>query len=115
MADTQEGISVREHDGKAIIDLRGNIDAFVEAALIAAYVEAGSVNPDSVMLNFSQVEYINSTGIALIVSILGRARKDNRSVVAYGLTDHYTEIFEITRLSDFMEIVADENAALETS
>jgi anti-anti-sigma factor len=115
MAETQERISVRDQDGKAIIDLRGDINAFAEAALIAAYIEAGSVNTESLMLNFSQVEYINSTGIALIVSILGRARKDHRSVVAYGLTDHYAEIFKITRLSDFMEIVADENTALEKS
>lgn len=115
MAETQDKISVREQDGKAIIDLKGEINAFAEAALISAYVEAGSVNADSLMLNFSQVEYINSTGIALIVSVLGKARKDHRAVVAYGLTDHYAEIFEITRLSDFMDIVSDESVALERS
>ena len=33
------------------------------------------------------------------------ARRDGRSVRALGLTEHYQEIFRITRLSDFMEIV----------
>ncbi len=50
------------------------------------------------------MSYINSTGIALIVGLLGRARADGVPVSACGLTDHYREIFEITRLSDFMTI-----------
>jgi anti-anti-sigma factor len=115
MAATQVEANVRKQAGKAVIDLVGDINAFAEAALIAAYMEAGELSDDTLVLNFSQVEYINSTGIALIVSILGRARKDQRSVVAYGLSAHYAEIFEITRLSDFMKIVADESTALQAS
>ena len=64
------------------------------------------------MLNFSSVEYINSTGIAMIVNLLSKARRDGLAVSAYGLTDHYVEIFEITRLSEFIRIVADEETAL---
>ena len=64
-----------------------------------------------VALDFTRVEYINSTGIALLVSLLAKARRDGRPVVAWGLTDHYREIFEITRLADFLEVVADEQAA----
>ena len=56
------------------------------------------------MLDFSDVAYINSTGIALIVGLLAQARAGGREVDAIGLTDHYREIFHITRLSDFMTI-----------
>jgi anti-anti-sigma factor len=66
----------------------------------------------TVLLNFGGVEFLSSTGIALIVGILARARKDGRKITAAGLSDHYREIFEITRLADFMTIFADENAAL---
>ena len=66
-------------------------------------------------LDFTGVEYINSTGIALLVSLLAKARHDDRPVVAWGLTDHYREIFEITRLADFLELVADEQAARATT
>ena len=52
------------------------------------------------MLDFAAVDYINSTGIALIVSVLARARAERRKVVASGLSPHYREIFDITRLSD---------------
>ena len=113
MAETQLEIGIRVEGDMAIIDLQGQINAFAEAALINAYMEASSKDAKSLALNFSDVEYINSTGIALIVSLLAKARKDNQNVIAFGLTDHFQNIFEITRLSDFMQIVPDESAAFE--
>ncbi len=113
MAERQAEADVRQANGTAVVDLAGDINGFAEAVLSAAYEQAGALNQETLVLNFSDVDYINSTGIALIVSILGKARKDQRKVVAYGLTEHYAEIFEITRLSDFMEIVSDETAALK--
>ena len=100
-------------DGEmAIIDLAGIIDGGAEAALDAAYADVRrAAAPARVALDFTKVEYINSTGIALLVSLLAKARRDGRPVVAWGLTDHYREIFEITRLADFLEVVADEQAA----
>jgi anti-anti-sigma factor len=88
----------------AVIDLRGEINAGAEHRLANAYAEAIEEDPATVLLNFSGVGYINSTGIALIVGILARARKERRALVAYGLSEHYQEIFEITRLSDFMRM-----------
>jgi anti-anti-sigma factor len=63
-------------------------------------------------VNFSGTEFINSSGIALIVGILARARKQSRPVAAYGLSDHYREIFEVTRLADFMGLYQDEQSAI---
>ena len=57
------------------------------------------------LLDFAAVDYINSTGIALIVGILAEARKSGQEVQAGGLAEHYREIFRITRLSDFMTIL----------
>ena len=66
------------------------------------------MRPASSLLDFSDVDYINSTGIALIVGVLAEARKPGREVQARGLAEHYREIFRITRLSDFMTILDDE-------
>jgi anti-anti-sigma factor len=66
----------------------------------------------SVALNFERADYINSTGIALIVGLLAQARKSGLEVKAFGLSEHYREIFEITRLSDFMTIADNEERAL---
>ena len=104
--------TVRRADGLTIIDLRGDIDGTTEEALNAAYAEAASTRPSAIALNFGGVEYINSTGIALIVGVLAQARKAKLPISTFGLSEHYTEIFQITRLSDFMHIYADEADAL---
>jgi anti-sigma B factor antagonist len=104
--------NVRNEPGVAIIDLKGEINSFAEQALNAAYAQAEQSKPGMILLNFTDVDYINSTGIALIVSLLAQARKARRSLVVFGLSDHYVEIFQITRLSDFMSIYPDEETAL---
>src|SRR6516162_8191495 len=101
---------VRRHASAAVITLHGEINAFAEDALNAAYAGAESQSPDVILLNFSDVDYINSTGIALIVSLLARARKSHRQLLACGLSEHYVEIFNITRLADFMTVFPDETA-----
>lgn len=95
----------------AVIELRGRVDSTADVGLNAAYREAAASGAEAVLLNFAGVEYINSTGIAVIVSLLAQARGAGLEMRASGLTEHYREIFEITRLADFVEIFPDENAA----
>jgi anti-anti-sigma factor len=102
---------VRHESGVAVIELNGDIDAFAEEGLNTAYGQAASEDASPILLNFQGTGYINSTGIALIVALLARARKERRQVVASGLSDHYREIFQITRLADFMTIYPDEATA----
>jgi len=102
--------SVRQMPGLAIIDLSGEINAFADQELDAVYTEAEGTGSKSILLNFGNVTYINSTGIALIVGLLARARKAQRRLAVCGLSDHYQEIFQITRLVDFMTIYPDETS-----
>jgi anti-anti-sigma factor len=88
----------------AVIHMIGEINNAADGELMAAYTTAEQSNPLSITLNFKKVDYINSTGIALIVGLLARARAARCPLTAVGLSDHYREIFTITRLSDFMEI-----------
>jgi anti-anti-sigma factor len=108
-----ETSAVRYVGETAVVDLPSQIDSTAEHTLNGAYAAALEHGSKSVLLNFAGVDFLSSTGIALIVGILARARKDVRAISAAGLSDHYREIFEITRLSDFMTIFADENAALK--
>ena len=101
--------------GAAVIELSGEVDGSAAAVLTDAYeraVEASPENHDTVVLDFAEVDYINSTGIALIVSVLAKARAERRKVVASGLSPHYREIFDITRLSDFIELFPDLDRAV---
>ena len=98
--------TVRASEKGSVIELVGTVNRSAKEAMETAYEEA-SRRPGEVRLDFGKVDYINSTGIALIVGVLAMARAEGRDVGAYGLTDHYKEVFEITRLSDFMHIYED--------
>lgn len=103
---------VRSLPGCAVIELRGEVDGSAAGTLSAAYDAAVATDqPPCVLLDFARVDYINSTGIALIVSVLARARSEGRQVIASGLTEHYRQIFAITRLSDFIQLYDDVDAA----
>ena len=102
---------VRQTDGLAVIDLHGEIMAGADDALMGGYAQATTGNASPVLLNFADVSYINSTGIALIVGLLAEARGSDRRVLVSGLTDHYKDIFEITRISDFVTMCDDEQSA----
>jgi anti-sigma B factor antagonist len=104
--------SVRPEPDGVVLDLRGEINGFGQQALDDAYAQAEAKDPQTILLNFEQVDYINSTGIALIVGLLAKARASKRRLFAYGLSEHYVEIFDITRLSDFVGIFPDEQSAL---
>ena len=107
--------TTRALPGAAVIELSGEVDGSAATVLTEAYeraVEASPENHVTVVLDFAAVDYINSTGIALIVSVLAKARAERRHVVASGLSPHYREIFDITRLSDFIELFPDLDRAV---
>ncbi len=104
--------TIRRQADKVTIDLSGEINALADQELQSAYTEADSSSPNIIVLNFSDVSYINSTGIALIVGLMAQARKVHRNLAIYGLSDHYLEIFQITRLADFIQIFPDEASVM---
>jgi anti-anti-sigma factor len=104
--------AVRRRDGVAVIDIAGDVNRGAEGPIEAAWQQATAEPADAVVLNFEGAGYINSTGIAVIVGLLARARTAGIEVRAYGLTPHYREIFEITRLADFLAINPDEDSAV---
>ncbi|HTU04902.1 MAG TPA: STAS domain-containing protein, partial [Trebonia sp.] len=79
--------TTRTMPGAAVIELSGEVDGSAADVLTKAYQDAVTgTELGIVVLDFASVVYINSTGIALIVSILARARAERRKVVASGLS-----------------------------
>jgi anti-anti-sigma factor len=103
--------TVHPESSPPVIELIGQIDAEAATALLDAWQRVAPA-ADRVILDFSGTDYINSTGLAVIVQVLALARASGTALVAIGLTDHYREIFQITRLSDFLTIEPDMAAAL---
>ena len=105
-------VTVRDRNGTAVLELHGDIDRAADPALTQAYATAAGDGAQSVILNFRHVGYINSTGIALIVGLLVKARTDAVRVGVCGLSEHYREIFDITRLAELMVITDSEDGAV---
>jgi len=106
MRTTEFSAVTHREDGVTVVELAGEVSGGAEAGLQEAYRAVG--DEPVVVLDFAAVDYINSTGIALIVGILAQARTSGQEIQARGLAEHYREIFRITRLSDFMTILDDE-------
>lgn len=102
--------TVDENTG--VIDIQGDLTSTCEAALMDAYARAGGERLRSIVLNFGGLEYMNSGGIGLLVTLLVRAHRHNQRLLVCGLSQHYREIFELTRLDDAIGIYDSENEAV---
>jgi anti-sigma B factor antagonist len=96
----------------SIIDIAGDVSAFAEDVLMSAYADASTPTTRSIILNFTKLEYMNSSGIGLLVTLLIRVQRQKQRLLAYGLSDHYRHIFELTRLNEAIGIYDSEGAAL---
>jgi anti-sigma B factor antagonist len=99
-------------DTASIVDIQGEITAFAEQALMDAYAQASSGGARAVILNFGGLEYMSSSGIGLLVTLLIRANRQGLQLLACGLSEHYRHIFELTRLNKAIGIYDAEAAAL---
>jgi anti-sigma B factor antagonist len=112
MAEPKLALDVREvSDGIRVIDIQGEITGFSEREIAEAHEKAGD-GARAVILNFDGLEYMNSGGIGLLVTTLIRAQRSGHSLSAFGLSDHYRQIFSLTRLDEAIGIYDDETAAL---
>jgi anti-sigma B factor antagonist len=110
MPEATATFEVRRHGAAGIVDIRGDVTAGSEAVLMSAYEEAGDAR--AIVLNFTELSYMNSGGIGLLVTLLVRAQRRSQQLLAFGLSDHYRQIFELTRLDEAVGIHDTESEAL---
>jgi anti-sigma B factor antagonist len=96
----------------SVIDIQGDVTASAEATLMEAYAEANTPETRSIILNFNDLGYMNSSGIGLLVTLMIRLNRQEQRILAYGLNEHYQHIFEVTRLNEAIGVYATEPAAL---
>jgi anti-sigma B factor antagonist len=96
----------------SIIAIDGDVTPSSEAALMAAYARASDGARRAIVLDFSHLAYMNSGGIGLLVTLLVRAQRAKQRLLAFGLSDHYRQIFELTRLDDAIAIHDEEADAM---
>ena len=116
MPEAQVSMNVRKASEKAsIIDVQGELTAFAESVLMDAYNQASDGQVRAIILNFEELEYMNSSGIGLLVTLLIRINREKQQLLTYGLSDHYMSIFQITRLDDAIAIHDSEEEAVRAA
>ena len=110
MTEATATFSMRRNGPAAVVDIAGDVTSGSETELMSAYDLAGDAR--AVVLNFSDLAYMNSGGIGLLVTLLVRANRQSKNLMAYGLSEHYQQIFELTRLDEAVSIYPSEQAAL---
>ena len=96
----------------ATVRITGDVTSASEGELMAGYTGAIEGGARAIILDFSGLEYMNSGGIGLLVTLLVRAQRGGVRLLASGLSEHYREILSLTRLDEAIEIHEDEGAAV---
>jgi len=114
MSDTATRIEVHSTDDPAasLIRIDGDITSGSEAALMDAYGRAAGGGAKAIILDFGGLEYMNSGGIGLLVTLLVRVQRNGQRLLAVGLNEHYRQILALTRLDEAIGIHDTEAAAL---
>jgi len=105
-------VKIRQVSGVSVLDLAGDLSGMGEQQFNTALDQIERTGANGVIINFTEIDYINSTGIGLIVRLLNKARQKHQVVAACGVKSYYTKIFDYTRISQYMQIYPDEETAL---
>jgi anti-sigma B factor antagonist len=116
MPQAQVTMDVRKvSDEVSVIDVKGELTAFAEHVLMDAYGQASDGRVRAIVLNFGGLEYMNSSGIGLLVTLLIRVNREKQRLLTYGLSEHYRKIFQITRLDEAIGIYGSEEQAVQAA
>ena len=113
MSQPQVTMNVRTVSSKAsIVDIDGEVTSMAENVLMDAYTQATAAGARAIILNFSAMEYMNSGGIGLLVTLLIRIKRQQQRLLTFGLSEHYRYIFDVTRLDEAIGVYETEAEAL---
>jgi anti-sigma B factor antagonist len=104
-------ISSRIDGDVTILGISGRLDLSSANELKAAAHEIVNKGDCRLILDMSQVEFINSSGLGALVSLLKDVRMNNGRLKLVNLAPFVKEIFEITQLNNIFDICGDEKRA----
>jgi len=97
----------------AVLRFEGDIASTSRDAVLGAYEALPRENTRLLLLDFTKVDYINSSGIALVIQLLMEAANSGQKVCAFGLSTHFTKVFNMVGIHNYAGIYATESDALK--
>ena len=111
----QTQATLRDVPPLTVIDLAGEVTTFAEEVVNGAYKQASERGARHILLNFKDVDYINSAGISVVIGLLTEARKSDQSLMITGLNPHYTKIFQMMGLAQYAPLYETEEQAKQAA
>ncbi|HEY0760397.1 MAG TPA: STAS domain-containing protein [Acidisarcina sp.] len=95
----------------AVLRFHGDITSTSKAAVLDAYrgLPAGT---GRIVLDFSKVDYLNSSGIAILIQLLMEGHKTSQSIHSFGLSAHFQKVFAMVGITKYTHLYPDEPTAL---
>jgi anti-anti-sigma factor len=112
MLNKQTETRLRRIGDAVVIDLIGDLTERDQPAIRAAYGDALREEPQRVFFNFERTEYINTSGIAVLIAIVMEAEKTGRKIGLFGMSPHYRKVFTLVRLPMYADLYENEGEAL---
>jgi anti-anti-sigma factor len=95
-----------------VLRFEGDIASTSKDAVLGSYQALNKASNKIILLDFTKVDYINSSGIALVIQMLIEAANNGQKVYAYGLSAHFTKVFTMVGITKYAGLFPDQNAAL---
>jgi anti-sigma B factor antagonist len=94
------------------LSFTGDVSSLSKDAIVGTYQALDKAVHKHILLDFKGVEYLNSSGIALVIQVLMEANKSGQVVAICGLTPHFTKVFTMVGITKYATLYPDEAAAL---
>lgn len=104
---------IRKTPDAIIVDLAGEVDLHHSPALHAALVDLANERPKRLIINLSEVPYIDSSGIGTFVEVFRRISANKGKMIFFGLSSRVRSVFEITKLDKFFTLSENEDQAVK--
>jgi len=95
-----------------VLRFEGDIASTSKEAVLGAYQALPKATTKTVALDFTKVDYINSSGIALVIQLLIEAANSGQKVVAFGLSAHFTKVFTMVGITKYARLYTTQAEAL---
>jgi anti-sigma B factor antagonist len=96
----------------SVIRFEGDIASTSKEVVLGTYQSLPKETAKLVVLDFTRVEYINSSGIALVIQMLIEAANSGQKVSAFGLSPHFTKVFTMVGITKYAGLFASEPLAM---
>ncbi len=109
---TREQMPAASGAEATVLRFTGDISSASKEAVSGSYAALDGATHRHILLNFKGVQYMNSSGIALIIQLLMEASRAGQSVAICGLNPHFTKVFTMVGITRYATLYPEEPAAL---